>query len=156
MAAELPADDSTLCEFRPSPIHGTGGFARRRIEPETRVLQYRGELVSKEESLRRCQKNNTFLFYFDEAHDLDGQAAWNPARFLNHSCSPNCEARKLGQEIWIVAIRAIEPGEEITFDYGYDLEDYQDYPCRCGSPACRGYMVDTTLARHITRRALDP
>lgn len=140
-----------MCEFRSSPIHGLGGFAKGEIPAETPVLEYRGELVSKAESLRRCQENNTFLFYYDEAQDLDGNVPWNPARFLNHSCDPNCEARKLGEKIWIVTVRTIRAGEELTFDYGYDLEDYQDYPCRCGAASCRGFIVDASLAKHIVR-----
>ncbi len=153
MAASDSPENTGLCEFRDSPIHGTGAFARCLIEPGTRVIEYRGELVSKAESLRRCEAGNTFLFYFDEHQDLDGSVAWNPARFLNHSCDPNCEARKEGAQIWIVAVRAIRAGEEVTFDYGYDLEDYRDYPCHCGAANCRGYMVSEELARYIRKNA---
>ena len=134
------------CEIRPSPIHGQGGFATRALSAGARVIEYQGELISKTESLRRCEQGNPFIFYFDEEHDLDGTAKENAARFLNHSCAPNCEAQKIGNRIWIVAARDIARGEELTFDYGYDLEDYRDYPCRCGSPNCRGYIVEADLA----------
>lgn len=119
----------------------------RALPAGTRVIEYQGELISKAESLRRCEQGNPFIFYFDTEHDLDGSTEGNPARFLNHSCAPNCEAQKLGNQIWIVAAREISRGEELTYDYGYDLEDYRDYPCRCGSPDCRGYIVDAEFAR---------
>ena len=130
-----------LLEFRQSPIHGIGGFARLFIPKGTRIVEYRGKKISKAESLRLCQQNNTYIFSLDDKHDLNGNVPWNPARFLNHSCAPNCEAIEKNGRIWIVARRDIQPGEEITFNYGYDLVDYKDYPCRCGSPACVGYMV---------------
>jgi len=130
-----------LLEFRQSPIHGIGGFARLFIPKGTRIVEYRGKKISKAESLRLCQQNNTYIFSLDDKHDLNGNVPWNPARFLNHSCDPNCEAIEENGRIWIVARRDIQPGEEITFNYGYDLQDYQEYPCNCGSPNCVGYIV---------------
>lgn len=130
-----------LFEIRDSPIHGRGGFARCDIPAGTRVLEYVGERITKAESLRRCEANNPYIFHLDDEYDLDGLVPWNPARFLNHSCAPNCEAVLEGGRIWIVALRDIRAGEELTFNYGYDLVDYQDYPCHCGAPNCVGYMV---------------
>ncbi len=130
-----------LIEFKPSPIHGLGGFARKSIPAGTRLLEYTGLRISKAESLRRCEANNQFIFALTDEVDLDGNVAWNPARFLNHSCAPNCDAELQADRIWIVARRNIRAGEEITFNYGFDLEDFKDYPCRCGAPGCVGYMV---------------
>src|SRR6185436_12484213 len=79
---------------------------------------------------------NSLYAIGDSRHDLDGEVAWNPARWLNHSCAPNCDAEWIEGRIWIVARRAIRAGEELTFNYGYDLEDYREHPCRCGSPDC--------------------
>ena len=118
-----------------------GGYARTRIPNETEVIEYLGERISKKESLRRCELDNPFIFGIDETHDLDGDVDWNPARFLNHSCEPNCEAIDDEGRIWIVALRDIEPGEELTFNYGYALEEYQDHSCRCGASRCVGFMV---------------
>ena len=73
--------------------------------------------------------------------DIDGSAGWNPARYLNHSCSPNCDAELINGHIWIVAQRDIACGEELTFNYGYDWEDYREHPCRCGAPGCVGYII---------------
>jgi len=125
----------------PSPIHGQGGFAPRFIAKGTRVLEYAGERITKAESLRHCEAQNWFIFGLDEEFDLDGNVEWNPARFLNHSCAPNCEAVCEHGQIWIMTLRDIQQGEEITFNYGYDLVDYEEHPCCCGTTDCAGYIV---------------
>lgn len=130
-----------LYEVRPSTIHGQGIFARRIIPAGTRVIEYLGERVSKAESLRRRQDGNFFVFIVTDEFDIDGAVSWNPARFINHSCSPNCEARNEDERIWIVALRDIAAGEELSFNYGYDLQDYEDNPCDCGARDCLGFMV---------------
>jgi Proteins containing SET domain len=144
--------ETELVSYRTSKIHGTGGFARVHIAAGTTVAEYVGEKITKEESLRRCEADNHYIFDWDEQFDLDGNVEWNLARFINHSCSPNCEAQWDGDHIWIVAIRDIEPGEELTFNYGYDLEDYKDHPCRCGSPKCVGYIVAEELQEELARK----
>lgn len=106
-----------------------------------RVIEYVGEKIDKQESVRRCAANNQYIFALNDWEDLDGNVDWNPARFLNHSCTPNCEVEWDGRRLWIVAKRDIQAGEEITFNYGYDLVDYREYPCRCGSAECVGYIV---------------
>ena len=128
-------------EFRPSPIHGLGGFAKISIPAGGRVIEYRGEQIDKEQSLERCARNNQCIFYLDEHWNLDGNVEWNPARFLNHSCSPNCDAERIEGRIWIVSRRVVGPGEEITFNYGYTLEEYREHPCRCGAAECVGFIV---------------
>lgn len=141
---QAPNDQNLETEwvvFRPSGIHGMGGFARKPIPSGTRMLEYVGERISKAESLKRCEANNPYIFTLDEEWDLDGDVKWNPARFLNHCCEPNCDAEQDEGRIWIVSRRDIAEGEEITFNYGYDLEDYKEYPCNCGAANCVGYMV---------------
>jgi hypothetical protein len=145
------AETALVC-FRPSVIHGTGGFAKADIAVGTRVIEYVGEKITKAESLRRCESANESIFSLDESCDLDGNVPWNPARFLNHSCDPNCEAEPDGGRIWIVARRGIRAGEEITFNYGYDLEDYREHPCRCGSANCAGYIVAEEFFEHIRKQ----
>jgi hypothetical protein len=132
----------------PSRIDGRGGFAARFIPRGERVVEYAGEKISKAESLRRCELQNWFIFGLDEEFDLDGNVEWNPARFLNHSCASNCEALCEEGRVWIVALRDINPGEEITFNYGYDLTDYKEHPCRCGAPGCVGYIVGEEFFEH--------
>jgi uncharacterized protein len=149
--------ETDLLVFKESPIHGRGGFAKTAISEGTRILEYLGERISKTESLRRCEVNNEYIFALDAEQDLDGNVAWNPARLINHSCTPNCEAQMEDERIWIIARRHIRPGEEITFNYGYDLEDYRDYPCRCGTPSCVGYIVAEEFFEHVlSRRAGRP
>ena len=146
--------DTELIAFRPSPIHGLGGFTKVGIAQGTRIIEYVGERISKSESLRRCEGNNGFIFALNDEGDLDGNVAWNPARFLNHSCAPNCEAELEEGGIWIVALRDIRAGEEITFNYGYDLVDYREYPCRCGAPGCVGYIVAEEFFDHVLKGQL--
>jgi hypothetical protein len=136
-------------DFRPSPIHGQGGFAAREIPGGTRVIEYVGNRITKDESVQRCAENNEYIFALNNYTDLDGNVDWNPARFLNHSCQPNCEALVDAGRIWIVALRDIREGEELTFNYGYDLEDYRDYPCRCGASNCVGYIVAEEFFEHV-------
>ena len=135
----------TIC-IRSSGIHGQGGFAAADIREGACLVEYTGEKITKSESLERCRLHNEYLFYLDETHDLDGNLESNLARFINHSCVPNCEAVLIGGHIWIAAIRDLRAGEELTFDYGYDLEDFREYPCHCGAPNCRGYIVAAELA----------
>ena len=134
----IPADQ---IEFRASGIHGTGVFARERISAGITLIEYLGERISKAESLLRCEENNPYIFSIDDRHDLDGNFEWNPARLINHSCSPNCTAELDGGRIWIRTLRIIEAGDEISFNYGYDFSDYREHPCRCGATSCVGYMV---------------
>ena len=135
------ATNGPWVRFQPSSIHGSGGFATRTVAEGTRLIEYLGERIDKAESQRRCEAGNPFIFNLDEQTDLDGNVDWNPARWLNHSCEPNCEARSEDGHIWIIAARPIAAGEELTFNYGYDLQDYHDYPCRCQTPRCVGYIV---------------
>ena len=145
------AETALVC-LRPSAIHGVGGFAKADIAAGTRVIEYTGEKITKAESLRRCESNNEYIFSLDDAHDLDGNVPWNPARFLNHSCDPNCEAELDSGHIWIVARRGIRAGEEITFNYGYDLDDYREHPCRCGAADCAGYIVAEEFFGHVRKQ----
>ena len=140
--------------FQSSPIHGLGGFARADIPVGTRVVEYLGEKITKQESLARCERSNEYIFAIDDTHDLDGNVDWNPARFLNHSCEPNCEAQFIDGHIWITARRDIRAGEELTFNYNYDLEDYREHPCQCGAPSCIGYIVAEEFFERVRRQGL--
>ena len=135
------APDQPWVEFRDSGIHGQGAFARIPIPTGTKIIEYIGERIDKDESLRRCQQDNQYIFTLDDASDLDGNVSWNPARLMNHSCDPNCESINEALQIWVVATRDIAPGEEVTFNYGFDLESYLEYPCRCGAVNCVGFIV---------------
>ena len=124
-----------------SPIHGRGAFALAAIPARTRVTEYVGRKISKADSLLQCERENSYIFALDDRFDLDGNVEWNPARFINHSCNPNCDAELIEGRIWVIARRPIAAGEEITFNYGYDLESYREHPCRCGATNCAGFIL---------------
>jgi len=136
----------------PSLIHGQGIFAQAWLREGAMVIEYLGERITKEESARRCERQNWRIFALDEEFDLDGDFAWNPARFVNHSCAPNCAAECAGGRIWLTALRNIAPGEEITFNYGYDLEDWRDHPCRCGAAQCVEFIVAEEFFAQVRRQ----
>ena len=152
---------SPYVEVRRSGIHGTGVFAARDVPRGKRVLEYVGEKIGKAEAERRSIAQieragesggaAVFVFELNSRYDIDGDVPWNTARFINHSCSPNCEVEIVRGRIWIVARRRIRRGEELTYDYGYDFESFEDHPCRCGSRGCVGYIVRTGLRRRLKR-----
>ena len=144
-----PMVETSNVAFGSSPIHGLGGFAKQNLPKGTAVIEYVGEKIAKEESAKRCEASNEFIFALDDRHDLDGNVEWNPARFINHSCAPNCEAEVTEGRIWLIAARDIRAGEELTFNYGFDLEDYRNYPCRCGARECVGFIVAEEFFEHV-------
>ena len=135
-----------------SPIHGRGVFARRPIQAGQRLMEYQGERIDWPEALRRHprdpdQPNHTFYFSLGDDTVIDGGAQGNSARWINHSCAPNCEAQQQGDRVFIDALRDIAPGEELFFDYALELDARytpklkRDYACRCGTPNCRGTLL---------------
>ena len=145
-------EQTELLSFRSSAIHGVGGFAKGDITPGTHVIEYIGQKISKAEALKRCEQNNEYIFTLNAREDIDGNVPWNPARLLNHSCDPNCDAEFENGRIWIIARRQIRAGEEITFNYGYDLVDYNEYPCNCRSATCVGFIVSEELFEEVRRK----
>ena len=142
---------SEYCEVRNSDIHGTGVYAAKPIPTGKRVIEYLGEKIGKEESERRAnvqmehaEKTGdaaVYIFTLNKKWDIDGNVPWNTARLLNHSCDPNCEAWIEEKQIFLYSLRDIDTGEELTFDYGFDIENYEDHPCLCGNENCVGYIV---------------
>ena len=137
---------------RDSNVHGRGVFATRRIEKGERIIEYLGERVSHDEADRRYElkddnDSHTFLFIVDSKTVIDAGTDGNEARFFNHSCDPNCESVVEKRRVFIEAIRAIEPGEEMTYDYQIyrDHDDPENideiFACRCGFANCRGTML---------------
>lgn len=149
----LPGEscDSEWCEVRRSGIHGRGVFACKDIPADTAIIQYVGEKIDKEESdirgwAQMDRHNETgeaavYIFTLDDDWDIDGDVPENAARLINHGCEPNCEAYIEDGEIWIWSIQDIADNEELLFNYGFDLENWEDHPCECGAPACPGYIA---------------
>jgi hypothetical protein len=146
-ASRLP-----LFEVRHSRVHGYGVFAARRIRKGTTVIEYLGDRVSHDEADARYEDkdpndNHTFLFTVDSKIVIDGGVGGNEARFINHGCDPNCASTAQNKRIYVEAIRTIQPGEELVYDYQIE-RDPEDPPnvdeifaCRCGAEMCRGSML---------------
>ncbi len=143
---------SQYIEVRESSIHNKGIFARVNISKGTKIIEYIGEKITKKESERRSDmvleesKNNkikgaVYIFDLNKKYDIDGYPLYNTARWINHSCKPNCETEIINGHIWIVALRDIKKGEELSYDYGYSLDDFEEHPCKCGCKNCIGYIV---------------
>ncbi len=139
-------------ELRQSSIQGTGAFATRRIRKGSRIIEYAGERITQDEADERyddeaMSRHHTFLFTLDDDTVIDAAVDGNEARFINHSCDPNCQALIEGKKIFIYALKDIEPGEELVYDYAYeraegmDEESEQIYVCRCGAKNCRGTIL---------------
>lgn len=136
-----------------SGVHGYGIFAKKNIETGTKIIEYVGEKITKAESDRRGPKlveyakkhhetGAVYIFELNKRYDIDGHVDYNIAKYINHSCHPNCEAEIIRGHIWIIATREIKKGEELFYNYGYDLDTFDEHPCRCGSERCVGYIVD--------------
>jgi uncharacterized protein len=144
-------NSSSWVTYRRSSIHGRGVFARRAIPDGTRILEYTGERITKLEATRReAQRlerqrrggdDSVFIFVLTRRHDLDGRNGGSVARFINHSCGPNCRTEIIRGRVWIVARRDIAEGDELTYDYGFSLKEWRLHPCRCGAPRCAGFIV---------------
>lgn len=153
---------SDFVEVRGSIIHGRGVYAVKSIPKEEYVIEYVGNRINKKESEKRAwaqmemaEKTGAaavYIFNLTKKWDLDGSVEWNPARLINHSCEPNCEAIQEGKRIYIQALRDIETDEEITFDYGFDVESYKDHPCLCGSAKCVGYIVGKDYLEELAEK----
>jgi SET domain-containing protein len=124
-----------------SRIAGQGLFAGQDIKKGTKIIQYIGEKILREESERRLAAGSVYIFGLNERYAIDGHTPKNTARYSNHSCDPNCHTEQFGNTIWIVAIQDIRAGEELTYNYGYDDEDYENNPCNCGAQNCCGYIL---------------
>jgi SET domain-containing protein len=143
---------SPLFKVRRSKVHGLGVFAHRKLRKGTRIVEYLGERVSHKVADDRYEQKDvddghTFLFIVDRGVVIDAGVDGNEARFINHGCDPNCESVIEDRRVFIEAIRTIQPGEELKYDYqiGRDDDDPENvdevFACRCGADSCRGTML---------------
>lgn len=157
MARKIVADPQPFV-VRRSSIQGRGGFATRDIRKGERIAEYEGERISWKEADRRyddtgMRRHHTFLFSVTSRTVIDGAVNGSDARFINHSCDPNCEAVDDRGRIFIEAVRNIAAGEELFYDYAYARdkstteEDEQLYVCKCGTAKCRGTILEAPPKR---------
>jgi len=135
-----------------SSIHGWGIFARKAVGKGTRIIEYMGEKITKAEADRRGpllieyakkhkQAGAVYIFVLNKKYDIDGHVSYNTAKYINHSCAPNCEVDIIRGRIWVIALRDIRKDEEISYNYGYDLDTYDEHPCLCTSSCCPGFIT---------------
>jgi SET domain-containing protein len=138
---------------RRSSIHGFGVFATRRIRVRQSLIDYEGRILTPAQVEARYDEDaaddpHTLLFDVGDGKRIDASLGGNDARFINHSCDPNCEAELSGRVVSIRALRNIQPGAELTYDYSLQIENGASrarrslYACRCSATACRGTMLD--------------
>lgn len=144
---------------RRSPIHGNGVFATGEIAEGESIIEYKGARISHAQADDRyangSDTGHTFLFTLNDQFVIDANVDGNSARWINHSCTPNCQAVIVEDpsgdprrdRVMIESIRAIRPGEELTYDYGIRLAEPHTakmkaiWACRCGSAECTGTML---------------
>jgi SET domain-containing protein len=123
---------------RRSPISGWGVYAGQPIATDTRIVEYKGQLITQAEGWRREQRylprHRIWIFNIDDRWARDAGIGGNIARYINHACNPNCYIDIVGKTIWVLASRRIKTGEELTYDYNTDGE--AGIPCQC-RPRCR-------------------
>ena len=134
-----------LYKIKKSKIDKNGLYANCNIKRGTKIIEYKGKLVTVKNSEKDPKFDNSkaiYLFGINKKYDLDGNFCFNTARLINHSCEPNCEVFGEGLKIWIFAMKNIKKGEELSYDYGFSFDqDYKNYPCNCGSKNCAGYII---------------
>ena len=155
-----------MWKVKKSKVHGSGVFTTEDIKKGVKIIRYIGEKVTKKEGDKRSterikkfinKKNegSVYIFELNKKYDIDGSTSYNKARYINHSCDPNCEVDIIKNEIWIISIKDIKKGSELNYDYGYpcDKDDFNEHKCQCGSKKCIGYIISqddwAKYKRHI-------
>jgi uncharacterized protein len=144
--------DTRRIQTRRSGVHGKGVFALVDLAPGETLIEYTGEIITWTEALERhphdpSDPNHTFYFHIDEDRVIDAKYGGNSARWINHSCKPNCEADIEDGRVFIRSLRAIAAGEELFYDYGLVIDEpltpklKAQYPCWCGAKKCRGTLL---------------
>jgi uncharacterized protein len=153
-AAAQPSSSTAArrIQVRRSGVHGKGVFAVQPIAEGETIVEYVGEVITWKEAQRRHphdpnDPNHTFYFHVDDKRVIDAKHGGNSSRWINHSCAPNCEADEEDGRVFIKALRNIEPGEELSYDYGLIIDEpytrklKAEYPCWCGAKNCRGTLL---------------
>ena len=139
-------------QVRRSTVHGRGVFALTEIAAGELIIEYTGEVIDWPEALRRhphdpSDPNHTFYFSLEGGRVIDANHGGNSSRWINHACEPNCIADETDGRVFIRALQALNPGDELFYDYGLVLDERitaklkKQYACRCGAASCRGTML---------------
>ena len=147
---------------RRSSVHGKGLFALQPLAAGERLIEYKGEVTSWRRAAARQQSEigHTFAFGLADGRLIDGSRGGNSARYLNHACTPNCEAIETGDRVFIDALTAIKPGEELFSDYGLVTDGKitgdirTQYASHCGTSACRRSMSGGSATTRRLGRAV--
>ena len=142
-----------MVRVKASKVHGKGVFATRPIRKGARIIEYTGERISwkKAQDLPPhdpSNPNHTFFFSLDDGNVINAAIGGNEARWINHSCDPNCETDERRGRIYVLALRGIKTGEELLYDYRLEPAEKrtkkleQEFRCNCGADNCRGTMLD--------------
>ena len=161
---------SRKIQVKKSGVHGKGVFAARDIAKGETLIEYVGEIISAQEAEDRHphdpnDPNHTFYFQVDDDKVIDALHGGNSARWINHSCTPNCKPEVIDGRVFIKAKKDIAAGSELNYDYGLIIDEritkklMAQYPCWCGSPKCRGTLLaiqkkSTTQQRKLTLKKL--
>ena len=143
---------SARIQVRASGVHGRGVYALVPLQAGEKLIEYKGERIAWDEALRRhphdpSQPDHTFYFHLETGGVIDAAVGGNQARWINHACSPNCEAQEVDGRVFIHALTDLSPGEELFYDYGLVIDERytpklkKRFECRCGTPGCRGTML---------------
>tara|TARA_B100000941_G_scaffold81444_1_gene55953 strand:- start:707 stop:1165 length:459 start_codon:yes stop_codon:yes gene_type:complete len=134
-----------LYKIQKSKIDNNGLYASKDIKKGTKIIEYKGKIISTKHSAIDPKFDNSkaiYLFNLNKRYDLDGDFKFNIARLINHSCDPNCEVLGEGLKVWVYAMKNINKGDELSYDYGFSFDkDFRQFPCKCGSKNCIGYIV---------------
>ena len=152
MSKKVAPEDNRRIQTRRSGVHGKGVFAVQDIAEGETIIEYVGAIISWKEAQKRhphdpSQPNHTFYFHIDETRVIDGLVGGNSSRWINHSCDANCEADEDGGRVFIKALRNIDAGEELNYDYGLIIDERYtpklkaEYPCWCNAKSCRGTLL---------------
>ena len=135
---------------------GRGLYALRNIKKGTKIIDYLGKIITNKKADDSDKYDNSkkiYLFNLNKKYSLDGDFSFNIAGLINHSCNPNSIYEGKGLKIWISAAKNIKKGEEITCDYGFGFdENYKQFPCKCKSKICCGYIVRAESRWRINKR----
>ncbi len=153
-----------MWKVKKSKIHAKGVFASENIKKNTKIIEYVGEKITKKEGdirselrikryLNSKKTGSVYIFELNTRYDIDGSFNYNKAKYINHSCKPNCEVDIIKGRIWIISTKNIKKGEELSYDYGYefDKDDYKDHICKCGSNNCVGYIIASDQRAKLKR-----